>query len=99
MAKYQSVPTIVEAHHYTGPGPEFAAWLLGLGGLAAAIEPVGPGADQPWTEPDYWLRLLTKQGQWVPCKVGEWIIQESDRSGFYPSAAEVFAARYVEAES
>lgn len=93
MARYRKKPIVVEAFPYWGPTPEFARWHEEHAKGPGGIEPVGVEGE-PWAEPDWALRLLTVQGQWVTCKWGEVIVCEAVSGRFYPCAGDVFEATY-----
>lgn len=41
---------------------------------------------------------VEKSDQWANLRTGDWVIRESDGIGFYPCAADVFAATYAEVD-
>lgn len=93
MGRYRKRPVEVEAFHYQGPSPEFEGWCRYVR-ADGGIQPGGAGVGTRDYEPDHPLVLLTMQGEWVACRVGEWIICESVRGRFYPCAALAFDVTY-----
>lgn len=88
MALYKSKPTTIEAEQFTNE-----------------YRPIGVCIESHAERmPDFLLvddvngawppHVHTKQGQLVKVGYGEWIIKESDGSGYYPCAKDVFEKRW-----
>lgn len=85
MATYRRKPTTVEAFQWNGPSLEnmhameaFLSPQHGLENLKTGTLTFG----------------VTKSQSQATIQPGDWIIRETDGSGFYPCAADVFAATY-----
>ena len=82
VTRWRKKPVTVEAVQWTGDNfaavKDFASGALGAG-------EVRPGVIPLW---------VVKSQALCHVKLGDWIIQEPDGSGFYPCAGDVFAATY-----
>lgn len=92
FVEWNKKPGSVHAFRYMGPSNYFSRVMDDV--KHGGIEPCGVDGE-PWEAPEWPLRLLTVQGQWVTCKAGEWIIMENQAGRFYPCSDEEFRARYV----
>lgn len=81
MPKFRKKPITVEANQLTGEMSIADAKQIG------ACFDRHPGLVTV-------LHVHTKQGQVVAVSPGEWIIRETDGSGFYPCDPEMFDATY-----
>lgn len=80
MTTYRRKPTTCEAWQWDGD-------------YDAVIEFLVPQAADVYGDGELAFRVIKSQSS-ARIPLGDWIIREADGSGFYPCAADVFAATY-----
>lgn len=80
---FQTKIRTIQAIRYTGENQEEIWTKFGVAGIYGLTE----------TNPDH-LLLTTVSGDPVPCRAGDWIIQDGKPNTFYPCTDLEFKARY-----
>lgn len=95
MPKFRKRPVEIEAHQWDGDWSAVIAWLDSLRGDGPLLIPLGhePGIRRAIDSDDE-LVLITVHGDRAPCRLGDWIIPETEPNRFYPCKPGIFAATY-----
>ena len=97
MPKFRRKPTVIEAHQWDGDWPAVVRWLESLPRAGTLLVPFGekPGIVLEDTR----LILTTTHSDPAPCRLGDWVIPESEPNRFYPCKPDIFDATYDAVEA